>query len=106
MVHELKTWPLLDVYRGRPRADIDALVSAVVAFSEMAAQLGSRLVEAEINPLFVLPGGEGIRGQTASPCSAHDERFIANGCENERRRCWHHEHRHCFLQLGICITPD
>jgi hypothetical protein len=27
----------------------------------MAAQLGSRLVEAEINPLFVLPGGEGIR---------------------------------------------
>jgi hypothetical protein len=61
MVHELKTWPLLDVYRGRPRADIDALVSAVVAFSEMAAQLGSRLVEAEINPLFVLPGGEGIR---------------------------------------------
>jgi acyl-CoA synthetase (NDP forming) len=61
MVHELKTWPLLDGYRGRPRADVDALVSAVVAFSEMAAQLGSRLVEAEINPLFVLPGGEGIR---------------------------------------------
>jgi succinyl-CoA synthetase beta subunit len=27
----------------------------------MAAQLGERLVEAEINPLFVLPAGQGVR---------------------------------------------
>jgi hypothetical protein len=65
MAHELETWPLLDGHRGRPRADIDALVSAVVAFSEMATQLGSRLVEAEINSLFVLAGGEGIRAADA-----------------------------------------
>jgi acyl-CoA synthetase (NDP forming) len=61
MLRELKTWPLLDGYRGRPRADMDALISAIVAFSKMAAQLGSRLVEAEINPLFVLSEGEGVR---------------------------------------------
>jgi acyl-CoA synthetase (NDP forming) len=61
MARELKTWPLLDGSRGRPRADIDALVSAIVAFSEMAVQLGSRLVEAEINPLFVLEEGQGVR---------------------------------------------
>ncbi|MBS0427101.1 MAG: acetate--CoA ligase family protein [Proteobacteria bacterium] len=61
MAHELKTWPLLDGFRGRPKADVDALVDAIVAFSTMAARLGERLVEAEINPLFVLPQGKGVR---------------------------------------------
>jgi acyl-CoA synthetase (NDP forming) len=61
MARELKTWPLLDGFRGRPKADTEALVSAIVAFSEMAAQLGDRLVEAEINPVFVLPAGRGVR---------------------------------------------
>jgi acyl-CoA synthetase (NDP forming) len=61
MARELKTWPLLDGFRGRPQADVDALVDAIVAFSRMAAQLGERLAEAEINPLFVLPQGQGVR---------------------------------------------
>ncbi len=61
MAQELKTWPLLDGFRGRPRADVDALVAAIVAFSEMTAQLGERLVEAEANPVFVLPEGHGVR---------------------------------------------
>jgi acyl-CoA synthetase (NDP forming) len=61
MARELKTWPLLDGFRGRPKADVEALVTAIVAFSRMAAQLGDRLVEAEINPLFVLPEREGVR---------------------------------------------
>jgi acetate---CoA ligase (ADP-forming) len=61
MLQSLKTWPLLDGYRGRPRADVDAAVSAIVAFSRMASQLGERIVEAEINPVFVLPAGHGVR---------------------------------------------
>jgi acyl-CoA synthetase (NDP forming) len=61
MAGELIAWPLLDGFRGRPKADIDALAAAIVAFSGMAAQLGERLIEAEINPLFVLPEGEGVR---------------------------------------------
>lgn len=61
MAHELKTWPLLDGFRGRPKADVEALVSAIVGFSRMAAGLGERLVEAEINPVFVLPRGQGVR---------------------------------------------
>ena len=61
MAMELKTWPLLDGYRGRAPADVEALVAAIVAFSEMVAQLGERLVEAEINPLFVLERGQGVR---------------------------------------------
>jgi acetate---CoA ligase (ADP-forming) len=61
MAQELKTWPLLDGFRGRPKADVEALVTVIVAFSEMAAQLGDRLVEAEANPVFVLAQGQGVR---------------------------------------------
>ena len=65
MARELKTWPLLDGYRGRVPSDVDALVRAIVAFSQMVAKLGDRLLEAEINPLFVLPKGEGVRAADA-----------------------------------------
>jgi succinyl-CoA synthetase beta subunit len=61
MAKELKTWPLLDGFRGRPKADVEALVEAVVAFSQMASQLGDHLIEAEINPIFVLSKGHGVK---------------------------------------------
>lgn len=61
LARDLKTWPLLDGFRGRAKADIDALAAAIVAFSQMAAQMGDRLAEAEINPVFVLPQGQGVR---------------------------------------------
>jgi acyl-CoA synthetase (NDP forming) len=60
MAQDLKTWPLLDGFRGRPKADVNALVDAIVAFSAMAAQLGDRLLEAEINPVFVRAQGQGV----------------------------------------------
>ncbi|MGD9715313.1 MAG: acetate--CoA ligase family protein, partial [Thermomicrobiales bacterium] len=58
---KLTSWPLLDGYRGRPKSDLKALAEAIAAFSAMAASLGERLVEAEINPIFVLPEGQGVR---------------------------------------------
>ena len=61
MLRELKTYPLLDGYRGRPACDIEAAVAAILSFAAMAQSLGDRLVEAEINPLFVLPRGQGVR---------------------------------------------
>ena len=61
MVQSLKTWPLLDGYRGRSKSDVNALVKAIVAFSDMVAALGDRLLEAEINPLFVLEHGKGVK---------------------------------------------
>ena len=61
MALSLKTWPLLDGYRGRPKADVEALVKAIVDFSTMVSTLGDRLLEAEINPLFVLEQGQGVR---------------------------------------------
>jgi acetate---CoA ligase (ADP-forming) len=60
MAMELKTWLLLDGYRGRAVSDVDALVDAVVAFSWMAVRLKGRLIEAEINPLFILKKGLGV----------------------------------------------
>ena len=61
MAMELKTWPLLNGFRSRPKADVGALVKAIVAFSEMAALLGARILEAEINPIFVLKEGQGVK---------------------------------------------
>jgi acetate---CoA ligase (ADP-forming) len=60
LARELKSWPLLDGFRGRPKADVTALTEAIVAFSRMVDQLGERLVEAEVNPLIVLPAGQGV----------------------------------------------
>ncbi|HYG43544.1 MAG TPA: acetate--CoA ligase family protein [Bordetella sp.] len=61
MVRSLKTWPLLDGYRGRAPADVPALVDAIMAFAAMATGLDARLDEAEINPLFVMPAGQGVK---------------------------------------------
>ena len=61
MMHDLRTWPLLDGYRGRMKADQQALAQAIVNFSNMVASVGDRLIEAEINPLFVLPDGQGVK---------------------------------------------
>lgn len=59
MVRELRTFPLLDGYRGRPKADVDALVQAIVSISRFAAA-NAHLIEAfEVNPLMVRSEGEG-----------------------------------------------
>lgn len=59
-LQRLKTWPLLNGYRGREPADVPALIEAVLAFAHMAQALRAQLIEAEINPLFVKPLGQGV----------------------------------------------
>jgi acyl-CoA synthetase (NDP forming) len=60
MLAELRCRVLLEGFRGRPPGDVDALADAVERFGRMAVALGDRLLEAEINPLFVLPRGRGV----------------------------------------------
>jgi succinyl-CoA synthetase beta subunit len=48
---------LLSGYRGRPRADVDALVDAAVKLQDVF--LASGLREIELNPVIVGSGGEG-----------------------------------------------
>ncbi len=55
----LRCWPLLDGFRARPRADVPALIAAALSMARMAQAFGERLLEAEINPLIVLPEGQG-----------------------------------------------
>jgi acyl-CoA synthetase (NDP forming) len=61
MIQQLKTWPLLDGYRGRKKCDVVALVKAIVQFSNMVAALEGRLLECEINPIFVFEQGKGVK---------------------------------------------
>lgn len=53
----LRCTPLLHGYRGRPPADVPALLDAIEAVLRCAAQHAGRLQELEINPLIALPRG-------------------------------------------------
>jgi acetyl-CoA synthetase (ADP-forming) len=59
LVESLAAAPLLHGARGRPPLDLDAVVDAVVRVSWLAADLGPRLVDLEINPLIVRRAGDG-----------------------------------------------
>jgi hypothetical protein len=48
----LTLWPLLDGYRGRPRADVAAVIRAALALQDML-ETDRMLDEIEINPLMV-----------------------------------------------------
>ncbi|MGA5896608.1 acetate--CoA ligase family protein [Streptomyces venetus] len=59
MLAGLRGRALLDGVRGRPPADLDALVEVVLRVQRMALELGDQLAELEVNPLMVLPQGQG-----------------------------------------------
>ena len=50
---------------GAPAADVDALADTLVRVSQMAAQLEGSLGELDINPLMVLPAGQGVKAADA-----------------------------------------
>lgn len=56
---ELRGRALLDGVRGRPPADLDALVEVILRVQRMALELGDGLAELDVNPLMVLPRGQG-----------------------------------------------
>jgi acetyl-CoA synthetase (ADP-forming) len=60
MLKRLRIWPLLKGFRSTPRRDVTAAIDAVVKVGELAATLGDRLLELDLNPLFVLREGEGV----------------------------------------------
>ncbi|MFF0432930.1 acetate--CoA ligase family protein [Streptomyces sp. NPDC004327] len=59
MLGELRGRALLDGVRGAPAADVDALVEVVLRVQRMALELDGELEELDINPLMVLPRGQG-----------------------------------------------
>ncbi|MCX4779131.1 acetate--CoA ligase family protein [Streptomyces sp. NBC_01264] len=59
MLGELRGHALLEGVRGAPPADVDALVEVILRVQRMAMELGDELSELDINPLMVLPRGQG-----------------------------------------------
>jgi succinyl-CoA synthetase beta subunit len=51
---------LLDGYRGSPRGDMEALIDAILAVADYAEAHWDVLEELDVNPLLVLPEGEGV----------------------------------------------
>jgi hypothetical protein len=49
-LQQLRIAPILNGYRGKPSADIDALVNVVIALQQ--AVVGSSVVEVELNPVL------------------------------------------------------
>lgn len=52
LLRNLRLAPLLQGYRGRPALDFAAVSRVIADVSQLAANLGPRLAELEINPLF------------------------------------------------------
>jgi acetate---CoA ligase (ADP-forming) len=65
MIAEVKGARLLQGFRGRPAADIEALADTLVRVSYLAMHLEGHLAELDINPLMVLPSGQGVKAVDA-----------------------------------------
>ena len=58
-IRGLKVAKLLAGYRGRPAGDIEGAIDAVMAIAAFAEAHRHRLAELDVNPLLVLPEGQG-----------------------------------------------
>lgn len=56
-LQSLKSAPLLNGYRGRSQANIEATVEAILAIQEYAIKQADRLIELDVNPLLVSADG-------------------------------------------------
>ena len=65
MLDETPAGALIRGTRGKGPYDVDAACRAIVAFAEFATQVGGSLKAIEVNPLLVLPKGEGVIGVDA-----------------------------------------
>lgn len=60
MIDEVAATRALSGFRGAEKGDLDALAKAIVTMSRLGLDAPWRVIEAEINPLIVLPEGQGV----------------------------------------------
>lgn len=60
MIEETRGARLLHGFRGKPPADVEALADTLVRLSQLAVDLGDLIAALDINPLMVLPEGQGV----------------------------------------------
>jgi acetate---CoA ligase (ADP-forming) len=65
MLQEVKGARLLEGFRGHVAADVDALVHLLVYVSQLGVQCEREVRELDLNPLLVLPRGQGVRAADA-----------------------------------------
>ncbi len=65
MIAEVKGAKLLQGFRGKPACDIEALAQVLVQVSHLAVNLDGQLAELDINPLLVMPKGQGVKAVDA-----------------------------------------
>ena len=57
MIESIRSFPLLGGARGRPKADLRALVDAVMKLQRLALDLANDVAEVDVNPLLAKPDG-------------------------------------------------
>jgi hypothetical protein len=78
MIQSLKGYRILAGYRGKPRADIAALADTVVQVAQMAVDLNGVLTSLDLNPLMVLPEGQGaVAADVLMECAGVVDQKIA-----------------------------
>ncbi|UOD50457.1 acetate--CoA ligase family protein [Orrella daihaiensis] len=60
MIHSIKGAPLLLGARGQAKADLKALAKMLAKLSAFAVAAGPKLQSIDLNPVFVMPEGEGV----------------------------------------------
>jgi len=53
-LEQLRTWPLLNGYRGRPKMNVDRLIEVLMRFSYLIADC-PKILELDMNPVLVTP---------------------------------------------------
>lgn len=61
LVREPRSFALLDGARGRPKADLEALVELLLKVSDFVAAQGDRIDEIDLNPVWVGSVGQGVQ---------------------------------------------
>ena len=56
MITEIKGFPILDGYRGKPKADIDAIVKVLMKISDFVTKY-EEINEMDLNPVFIYDKG-------------------------------------------------
>jgi acyl-CoA synthetase (NDP forming) len=65
MIGSLRGARVLEGVRGRPPGDLPALIEAVLGMSRLAIDGAGFIEEMDVNPLLVLPRGQGVRALDA-----------------------------------------
>jgi acyl-CoA synthetase (NDP forming) len=67
MIEEIKAYPILNGFRGRPKADVDSLVDILLKASQLAIEF-PQIDQMDLNPIIIYEQGKG--------CAVVDARII------------------------------